>query len=106
MNKISLAGLLFGLMFLGSIFFLMGFLVAVNLYGHKTNAQPIAEYRSIMPQQKAVLTGRTTQIAPSTENIPAQSSLDSNARIPSSLHQPTNINGSFSKPRIPSQVQR
>lgn len=33
MNKLSLLGLVIGLMFLGALFFLSGFLMAVNLYG-------------------------------------------------------------------------
>lgn len=35
MNKLSMFGLLFGLMFLGILFFLTGFLVAVNVYAQK-----------------------------------------------------------------------
>ncbi len=47
MNKLSLLGLVVGLMFLGTLFFLSGFLMAVNLYGigvSKTEAQLAAAH--------------------------------------------------------------
>jgi hypothetical protein len=61
MNKISMAGLLFGLMFLGSVFFLIGFLVAVNLYGTKHVSGPELQPRSLIPSYGAQLSGRTGQ---------------------------------------------
>ncbi len=52
MNKLSLLGLVIGLMFLGTLFFLSGFLMAVNLYGigaPKTEVQ-LAAAQSLNPQ--------------------------------------------------------
>lgn len=43
MNKLSLLGLLFVLMFLGTVFFLSGFLVAVNVYNAKEDIVNLAQ---------------------------------------------------------------
>lgn len=40
MNKISLAGLIFGLMVLGSLFFVIGFLAAIATFGTNNSAAP------------------------------------------------------------------
>ncbi|HCU06448.1 MAG TPA: hypothetical protein DIC42_02540, partial [Holosporales bacterium] len=69
MNKISMAGLIFGLMFLGSLFFLIGFLVAVNLYDRKPD--PICIPPKIyMPTQGAVLSGQTGTTVPMSAPMP------------------------------------
>lgn len=89
MNRISMAGLILGLMFLGSIFFLLGFLVAVNLYTGKP--APQAQPRTYMPTEGAVLSGRTgtqplmQQIPGQQQRMPMQqdNKIQSQARIPS-----------------------
>lgn len=43
MNKLSMLGLLFVLMFLGTVFFLSGFLVAVNVYNAKDDVAQLAQ---------------------------------------------------------------
>ncbi len=53
MSKLSLLGMVIGLMFLGALFFLSGFLMAVNLYGigaPKTEAHLAAQGQSFNPQ--------------------------------------------------------
>ncbi|CAO5681768.1 MAG: hypothetical protein HEEMFOPI_00608 [Holosporales bacterium] len=108
MNKISLAGLFFGLMFLGSIFFMIGFLVAVNLYGHKSQPQYVVEQRSVIPSQGAVLSGRTNQQmdANSYQSGMVQpmpnGPLANSGHVPSSLQNQGVINSSLSKGRQPS----
>lgn len=69
MNKISMAGLIFGLMFLGSLFFLIGFLVAVNVYDKKPD--PICVPPKIyMPTQGAVLSGQAGTAVPMGSPMP------------------------------------
>jgi len=69
MNKISMAGLIFGLMFLGSLFFLIGFLVAVNLYDKKPD--PICiQPKVYMPTQGAVLSGQAGTTIPMSSPMP------------------------------------
>jgi hypothetical protein len=111
MNKISVAGLFFGLMFLGSLFFLIGFLVAVNLYGHKSAPSMLTEQRSVMPSQGAMLSGRTNQMMNTTaypsgmvaqQPLPQTGSLQQNGRMPSSM-QKQGLASSFQKQqRVPS----
>lgn len=69
MNKISMAGLIFGLMFLGSLFFLIGFLVAVNLYDHKPDPVCIPP-KIYMPTQGAVISGQTGSTVPMSAPMP------------------------------------
>ncbi len=69
MNKISMAGLIFGLMFLGSLFFLIGFLVAVNLYDHKPDPVCIPP-KIYMPTQGAVISGQTGTTVPMSSPMP------------------------------------
>ncbi|CAO5677182.1 MAG: hypothetical protein HEEMFOPI_00707 [Holosporales bacterium] len=106
MNKISVAGLLFGLMFLGSVFFLIGFLVAFNLYSHNAGNSAVAQvYRSVMPSQTAVISG-TGGAAPNAQHVPS-GSLQSVSRVPSSFNAKVNASSSFEKARVPSfQVSR
>ncbi|CAO4841349.1 MAG: hypothetical protein CNLJKLNK_01117 [Holosporales bacterium] len=106
MNKISVAGLLFGLMFLGSVFFLIGFLVAFNLYSHNTGNTAVTQvYRSVMPSQTAVISG-TGGMAPNAQHVPS-GSLQSVSRAPSSFNPKVNASSSFEKARVPSfQVSR
>jgi hypothetical protein len=103
MNKISMAGLLFGLMFLGSVFFLIGFLVAVNLYGGKQLVGPESQTRSLIPSYGAQLAGRTgqpmnAQYIP-VNNMPYKS--QNTAHIPTSF-QSQNVVTNASKARTPS----
>jgi hypothetical protein len=110
MNKISLAGLFFGLMFLGSIFFLIGFLVAVNLYGNKPSPSVQIQQRSVMPTQGAMLSGRTNQMTDATtypagmaaQPMPQNGSLANAGRLPSSMQGQGIISSSLSKGRVPS----
>ena len=109
MNKISMAGLLFGLMFLGSIFFLIGFLVAVNMYGGKpVTFQAQQHPRSLLPSHSAQLSGRighpmNAQYQPSGfRQHPSSFSHNGNARTPSSFQQQGQIAVENTKPRMPS----
>jgi len=99
MNKISITGLIFGLMLLGSIFFLIGFLVAVNLYTPK--AVDFQE-RSLVPSSAAVMSGRVAQPMQANALRENTGSLNSAARMPSSTLQTPQIHSSFSKSRVPS----
>ena len=109
MNKISMAGLLFGLMFLGSIFFLIGFLVAVNMYGGKPVAfQEQQHQRSLVPSHSAQLSGRighpmNAHYQPSGfRQNPSSFYQNGNARAPSSFQQQGQIAIENTKPRMPS----
>lgn len=103
MNKISMAGLLFGLMFLGSVFFLIGFLVAVNLYGTKHVAGPELQPRSLIPSYGAQLAGRTGQSmnAQYTPINSVQYKNQNSTHIPTSF-QNQNIISNTTKARTPS----
>lgn len=103
MNKISMAGLLFGLMFLGSVFFLIGFLVAVNLYGAKHVVGPEVQARSLIPSYGAQLAGRTGQPM-NAQYIPVNNMPYKNqntAHIPTSF-QSQNVVQNTTKARTPS----
>lgn len=106
MNKISMAGLLFGLMFLGSIFFLIGFLVAVNLYGGKQDQLLQDQQRSLIPSYSAQLSGRMGN--PMNANLTngnyaaMRQNLTQGPRMPSSFQQQTNQQISMAKSRVPS----
>lgn len=112
MNKISMAGLIFGLMFLGSLFFLIGFLVAVNLYDHKPNPVCIPP-KMYMPTQGAVISGQTGTTVPMGAPMPhtprmAQSHNNlgmQNGRMPTSMQhaQPIPYQG---QGRVPSFQMR
>ncbi|MBP9753015.1 MAG: hypothetical protein KBD31_04325 [Proteobacteria bacterium] len=108
MNKISLAGLFFGLMFLGSVFFMIGFLVAVNLYGHKSQPQQPVEMRSVMPSQGAMISGRTNQGMNATAYPSGMVQPMPNGPLTNSGHMPTSlqnqgiVTSSLSKGRQPS----
>ncbi len=59
MNKISIFGLIFGLMFMGALFFLTGFLAAVSMLGlssHKNNAPELmAQHSTHTPSPNAAM---------------------------------------------------
>ncbi|MDP2193139.1 MAG: hypothetical protein Q8K36_01235, partial [Alphaproteobacteria bacterium] len=93
MNKISMAGLIFGLMFLGSIFFLIGFLVAVNLYDQKPD--PLCpQPRIFLPSNGAMLSGQVG-VSPMASNMPMTQ------RLPTPAHNTQNMHST----RMPSHMQ-
>lgn len=63
MNKATFFTLIFSFMFLGCIFFLMGFLTATNIYNHKTHHSVVAEAKQHLPSEQAVLQGRPAKFA-------------------------------------------
>lgn len=94
MNKISMSGLIFGLMFLGSIFFLIGFLVAVNLYDQRPD--PLCPpQRVFLPSNGAMLSGQVG-VAPMASGMPMTQ------RLPT---PPQNMQGMQST-RMPSHMQQ
>ncbi|PIZ32525.1 MAG: hypothetical protein COY39_05495 [Alphaproteobacteria bacterium CG_4_10_14_0_8_um_filter_37_21] len=95
MNKISMAGLIFGLMFLGSLFFLIGFLVAVNLYDKKPDPMCV-QPKMYMPTQGAVLSGQAGTAVPMGSPMPqtprmahphAGLGMQQGGRMPTSMQQ-------------------
>lgn len=97
MNKISMTGLIFGFMFLGSIFFLIGFLVGVNMYG--TGSAPEQTQRNYLPTRSGMITARTGVAPMNAAMAPlgaagivmgGNAPIQNHGRMPSSLQQNNN----------------
>lgn len=97
MNKLSLLGLVITLMFLGAVFFLSGFLMAVNVYGigdPKAQAQMASVNPSHMPtpgyaqghHQPTVIKAKQEKIAPQYATVGGVSMIPQ-PRLPSHMQQ-------------------
>lgn len=94
MNKISIFGLIFGLMFMGALFFLTGFLAAVSMLGlssHKDNAPELmAQHSPHTPSPNAAMLVSNRPFPEGTQPgirvagvVPMD--IPSNQRVPTSL---------------------
>lgn len=97
MNKLSLLGLVITLMFLGTLFFLSGFLMAVNVYGigdPKGQAQMASVNPSHMPtpgyiqghHQPTVIKNKQEKVAPQYATVGGVSMIPQ-PRLPSHMQQ-------------------
>lgn len=62
MNKATFFTLIFSFMFLGCIFFLMGFLTATNIHNHQSHHSIASEAKQHLPSEQALLQGRPAKI--------------------------------------------
>lgn len=106
MNKLSMFALLFGLMFLGTIFFLTGFLVAVNVYSPKPIEIPQLAHD---PLTRPTHTPSQNPVVNVAYGMPTPAGSNSAVAVPQYLPAPTfaQVNGVqiTQQPRIPTSMQ-
>lgn len=92
MNKATFFTLIFSFMFLGCIFFLMGFITASNIYNHNRHSS-IEDVKKHMPSEQALLQGRPAKIANMGQNImsaaPRAFHMQNGVRMASNTRQPS-----------------
>lgn len=92
MNKATFFTLIFSFMFLGCIFFLMGFITATNIYNHNRHSS-IEDVKKHMPSEQALLQGRPAKIANMGQNImsaaPRAFHMQSGVRMAANTRQPS-----------------
>jgi hypothetical protein len=93
MNKATFFTLIFSFMFLGCIFFLMGFLTATNIHNHKSHNSLALEAKQHLPSEQALLQGRPAKIANMGQQAmaiaPKAFQMQSGVRMASNARQPS-----------------
>ncbi len=93
MNKATFFTLIFSFMFLGCIFFLMGFITASNIYNHNRHSSSIEDVKKHMPSEQALLQGRPAKIVNMGQNImhaaPKAFNMQSGVRMSQNTRQPS-----------------
>ena len=96
MNKLSIVGMVAGLMFLGALFFISGFLLALNLYVLPNHQVPVAAIAEVNPHHRASPNAlsaahRPTAKAPPPATVPHQYANVGGVTMMTPPHKPTQM---------------
>ncbi len=93
MNKLSIVGMVAGLMFLGALFFISGFLLALNLYVLPNHQTPVAAIADVNPHRASPnalsAAHRPTAKAPPPATVPQQYANVGGVTMMPPPHKPT-----------------